>query len=102
MSKPKDRTGTRVNLTLPPEVVATFDRMSAVTGAGRASIIREILIESDSGFRDMATALEMAHAKNLDGFKMLAKSLDDSVKQSQQLSLEIKRTSRRMRRKKSP
>ncbi len=101
MAKP-DRTGIRVNLTLPPEVVATFDRMSAVTGAGRASIIREILIESDSGMQDMAAALEMAAAKNLDGFKMLAKSLDDSVKQSQQLSLDIKRTSRRMRRKKSP
>lgn len=102
MSKPKDRTGTRVNLTLPPEVVATFDRMSAVTGAGRASIIREMLIESDSGMQEIATALEMASAKKLDGFKVLSKSIDDSIRQSQQLSLDIKRTSRRMRRKKSP
>ena len=96
---PSDRTGIRVNLTLPEDLVATLDRMSAVTSAGKASIIREFLIEAHPGLRDMATALEMAAAKNADAFKLLAKTLDQSVHQSQQLSLDIKRTSRRMRRK---
>lgn len=99
MTKPRDRTGIRINLTLPPEVVATLDRMAGVTSAGRASIIREFLVEAHPGLQDMATALEMAAAKNADAFKLLAKTLDNSISQSQQLSLDIKRTSRRMRRK---
>jgi len=101
MSQPPDRTGTRINLTLPPEVVATIDRMSKVTKAGRASIIREFLVEATPGLQDMASALEMAAQKNADAFKLLAKTLDDSVIQAQQLSLDIKRTSRRMRRNKA-
>ncbi|WP_146092239.1 ribbon-helix-helix domain-containing protein, partial [Xanthomonas vasicola] len=36
---------TRVNLTLPADVVAVLDRLGKVTGAGRATIIREWLIE---------------------------------------------------------
>ena len=101
MSQPSDRTGIRIGLTLPPDLVATLDRMSAVTSAGRASLIREFLIEAHPGLQEMATALEMAASQNADAFKLLAKTLDNSVKQSQQLSLDIKRTSRRMRRKKS-
>ena len=99
MAIPPDRTGIRVNLTLPQDLVDTLERMSSVTGSGKASIIREFLIEAHPGLRDMATALEMAAAKNADAFKLLAKTLDQSVNQSQQLSLDIKRTSRRMRRK---
>ena len=94
-----DRTGIRINLTLPPEVVATLDRMGAATGAGRASIIREWLIEGHDGLQDMARVLELAASKNHDAFKLLAKSLDTSLAKADQLSLDIKRTSRRMRRK---
>lgn len=102
MDKPRDRIGIRVNLTLPPEVVAIIDRMGAVTGAGRASILREFICESADGFADIATALEMAAAKNTDAFKVLAKTIDKTVSDSQQLSLDIKRTRRRMRRKSKP
>ena len=97
-----DRTGIRVNLTLPAHVVATLDRMAAVTGAGRASIVREWLIEGHSGLVDLATALEMAAAKNHDAFRLLAKTIDQTVAQADQLSLDIKRTSRAMRRKSKP
>lgn len=100
MSQPSDRTGIRINLTLPPEVVATIDRMAKVTKAGRASIIREFLVEARPGLDEMAGALELAAAKNVDAFKLLSKTLDNSITQSQQLSLDIKRTHRRMRRKK--
>lgn len=99
MSQPADRTGIRVNLTLPLDVVATIDRMAKVTKAGRASIIREFLVEARPGLDDMAEALELAASKNMDAFKVLSKTLDASIEQSQQLSLDIKRTSRRMRRK---
>ena len=91
--------GKRVNLTLPHDLFAILSRMSAATNAGPASIIREFLIEAQPGLNDMATALEMAAAKNADAFKLLVKTLDQSVAQSQQLSLDIKRDSRRMRRK---
>lgn len=99
MAATSDRTGIRVNLTLPVEVVAILDRMGAVTGAGRATILREFICESAPGFADIATALEMAQAKNVDAFKVLAKTIDKTVSDSQQLSLDIKRTRRRMRRK---
>lgn len=99
MDKPRDRIGTRVNLTLPPDVVAIIDRMGAVTGAGRASILREFICESAAGFAEIAHALELAQSKNVDAFKVLAKTIDKSVADSQQLSLDIKRTRRRMRRK---
>ena len=100
--KPSDRTGIRINLTLPTEVVATLDRMSAVTGAGRASIIREWLIEGHPMFDQMATALELAAAKNLDAFKVMSKAVSGIAGQADQLSLDIKRTSRAMRRKSKP
>lgn len=100
--KPSDRTGTRINLTLPAEVVATLDRMGAVTGAGRASIIREWLIEGHPMFDQMATALELAASKNLDAFKVMTKAVNGIAGQADQLSLDIKRTSRAMRRKAKP
>lgn len=100
MANPPDRAGIRVNLTLPLEVVATIDRMAKVTKAGRASIIREFLVEARPGLDEMAAALEMAASKNADAFKLLAKTLDNSITQSQQLSLDMKRTHRRMGRKK--
>lgn len=100
--KPSDRTGIRINLTLPTEVVATLDRMSAVTGAGRASIIREWLIEGQPLFDQMATALEHAASKNLDAFTVMSKAVSGIASQADQLSLDIKRTSRAMRRKSKP
>ena len=51
MAKASDRTGIRINLTLPQDLVDTLERMSAVTSAGKASIIREFLIEAHPGLR---------------------------------------------------
>lgn len=77
----------------------TLDRIEAVTGVGRASMIREWLIEGHVGLQEMAKALELAAAKNLDAFKVLAKSIDKASSDADQLSLDIKRTHRRIRRK---
>ena len=101
MSTP-DRIGIRINLTLPPDVVVVLDRIANVTGAGRATLLREFICEALPGLGGMAQALELAQQKNTDAFTVLAKTLDKTVHDSQQLSLDIKRTRRRMRRKKSP
>lgn len=93
--------GPRVNLTLTDEAVAILDRIGAVTGAGRATVLREFILEALPGFADIAHALELAQAKNMDAFKVLSKSIDSQVDQAQQLSLDIKRSRRRMIRKKA-
>ena len=49
----------------------------------------------------MARALEMAQDKNLDAFNVLAKTLDRTAHESQQLALDIRVTRRRMKRKKA-
>lgn len=93
--------GPRVNLTLTPEAVATLDRIGAVTGAGRATILREFILEAMPGIAQIAHSLELAQAKNLDAFKVLSDTIDQTVSDAQQMSLDIKRTRRRAMRKKA-
>ena len=100
MKKPaRTPQGPRVNLTLTDEAIVILDRIGAVTGTGRATILREFILEALPGLSEIARALEMAQAKNMDAFKVLAKTIDQTVSDSQQLSLDIKRTRRQMRRK---
>ena len=89
----------RVNLTLPPETIAVLDRLSKVTRAGRATIIREWMIGATPMFAEMATAAEMAAAKNIDALKVMGDVLRDAAGQANQLELEIKREHRAARRK---
>jgi predicted DNA-binding protein len=93
--------GIRVNLTLPADAVAVLDRIAAATGTGRATMLREVVIDGLPGLRDMATALELAQQKNTDAFKVMAKAIGNAANEADQLLLDIKRTSRRMRRKKT-
>lgn len=93
--------GPRVNLTLTPEAVAVLDRIGAVTGAGRATILREFILEAMPGIAEIARSLELAREKNLDAFKVLADTIDATVSDAQQMSLDIKRTRRRAMRKKA-
>lgn len=103
MKPTADRATLRVNLSLPLDLVAILDRIGAVTGAGRATLIREFLHEAAPNFVQVAQALELAKNRNLDAFKVLSNSLDSQIAQSQQLSLDIKKTRRRaMRRKPLP
>ena len=94
-----DRTGTRVNLTLPDDVIAVLDRMGKVTGAGRATIIREWLSEAVPQLSEMARAMELASQKNIDAFKVIGDTLHELSESSGQLSLDIKRTRRAAMRK---
>jgi hypothetical protein len=96
---PDRRIGIRVNLTLPESVVAALDRIAAVTGSGRATLIREFLVEAEPGFRDMAHALELAKNNNLDAFTVLAKTIRETSQQADQLHLNITKTRRAMQRK---
>lgn len=90
---------TRVNLTLPPDVVDVLDRLGKVTGAGRATIIREWLIEGQPMFAELAKAAEMAHGKNVDALKVMGNVLRDLSETSNQIQLEIKTTRRAAMRK---
>lgn len=98
-----DRLGVRVNLTLTPETVMVLDRLGAITGAGRATILREMIEEGAPQLAQMATALEHAHSQRpADALKLLAQAVDSMTEQTGQMSLDIKRTRRRaMRQKKA-
>lgn len=91
---------TRVNLTLPDEVIAILDRISKVTGAGRATFIRELLVDGVPMFSEMARAMELATSKNIDAFKVIGDTLKDISAQTDQLSLDIKTKRRAAMRKK--
>lgn len=81
---------TRVNLTLPDDVIDALDRLGKVTGAGRATIVREFLIEGQPLFAEMATAAEMASQKNIDALRVMGDVLRDVSQKTDQLQLDIK------------
>ena len=93
------RQGTRVNLTLPDDVIAALDRMGRATGAGRATIIREWLIEGLPQFNALADAVEMASRKNIDAFKVMADMLNETARDAEQLVLDIRKERRAAMRK---
>ncbi len=94
----RDRTGIRVNLTLPQEVVNVLDRIAKATGTGRATMVREVLIDGLPGLGEMARALELAAKKNSEAFTVMSKAIGSLSQEADQLNLEMKRTARRMRR----
>lgn len=90
---------TRVNLTLPDEVISVLDRLGKVTGAGRATIIREWMIEGAPMFAQMATAAEQAAQKNYDALKVMADVLRETSQVADQLQLDIRKKRRAAMRK---
>jgi len=84
------RLGTRVNLTLPVEVVAVLDRMGSITGHGRATIIREWLSDSLPNLNKLADAIELAHRKNIDGFAVMAETLQAMAGEADQLAMDFR------------
>lgn len=79
-----------------------LDRMGKVTGAGRATIIREWLIEATPQLREMARAMELASAKNIDAFQVIGKALAELSDQTRAASQEAQKTRRAAMRKKTP
>lgn len=90
---------TRVNLTLPDETIRVLDRLGKVTGAGRATIIREWMIEGTPMFAELATAAEMASKKNVDALQVMGKVLRETSAQVDQLELDVRRSRRAAMRK---
>ena len=73
----KNTRSIRVNLSLPPEVVAVIDRMAKVTGTGRSTVVRELLCDALPMFEQLADALESAHMGNRKALDLVA----DTVQQ---------------------
>jgi predicted DNA-binding protein len=97
----RDRTGIRVNLTLPEEVVRVLDRIGKVTGSGRATILREMIEEATPHLGEMAKALEEAHRGNVDAaLRVVGSAMREVAQMGEQLDLGIKRDRRRLARKK--
>lgn len=88
-------TGIRVNLTLQDDVVEIIDRIGAVTGAGRATVIRQFLENCAPGLSMVAQASEQAAKKDIDAFTTLAKTLEQVSEEADQLSLHLKKERRK-------
>lgn len=101
MASPSDRTGTRINLTIPPETVVAIDRMCSASGVGRATFIRELLVGMEPHIHGLAESVELAKQNNLDAFGRMAKVLRNVGQSSEQLELEVRRSHRAAMRKKA-
>ena len=99
MNSEARRLGTRVNLTLPPDLLAAVDRMATAGGVGRATLIRELLEGMGPTLIEMARATELAKAKNIEAFKVISDTLREASAKSDQLQLDIKRSKRSYQRK---
>lgn len=92
--------GPRVNLTLTPELDRVLGRISAVTGAGKASFVREWLIEALPVLDGLALSMEQAKNGNLEVFDSLARVMREGRQVLDQTELDFKRTRRRVARRK--
>lgn len=93
--------GPRVNLTLTPELDRVLDRISAATGAGKASFVREWLIEALPVLSALATSMEQARDGNVAVFDTLAHVMREGRQVLDQTELDFKRTRRRVARRKA-
>lgn len=94
------RLGIRVNLTLPVEVIEVLDRICAVTGHGRATVIRGWMEEGLPQFEQVADALELIQKSPADSLKSMAKSMRETAAQAEQMELDIKTQRRALMRRK--
>lgn len=94
-----DRIGVRVNLTLPVELVEQIDRIATVTKGNRARLVRSWLVEAMPVWREVADALELAKRNEAEGLRKIQAVLKGTGDVAQQMSLDIKNTRRRLKRK---
>lgn len=94
--------GPRVNLTLTPELDRLLDRISAATGTGKATFVREILLGAMPQLEQMASALELVQSKQIpEGLAHMARALRDASGAVEQQELELTKLRRAARRKAS-
>lgn len=94
----KDRSGIRINLTLPPGLVSEIDRIAALTDSARATVIREWLVTATPGISEMADTLALAKTNQQKALQVLQETLIGASNDAHQLALDIKQTRRRLRR----
>lgn len=98
-TRPAGNVGTRVNLTLPDDVLAAVDRMAKASGVGRATVIRDLLEGMGPSLIEMARATELAKSKHIDAMKVISDHLTVVAAQADQLSLDIRKKRRASMRK---
>ena len=98
-TRPAGNIGTRVNLTLPDDVLAAVDRMAKAGGVGRATLIKDLLEGMVPSLIEMARATELAKAKQIDAFKVISDHLTAVASQADQLVLDIRKKRRASMRK---
>ena len=90
-----DRLGTRVNLTLPDEVIEALDVYAAAKGSRRSTVVRAWLEDAAPMMKAAAQAIETAKKNEAEGMKQIASILGQASKVSGQMELEIKAARRR-------
>lgn len=91
--------GPRVSITATPELDHVLGRIAAGTGTGKATFVREWLLDALPQLEQLATAIELAKSGNVDAFAIMAQVVRDASSEADQLSLDIKRDRRRAMRK---
>ena len=74
-TRPAGNIGTRVNLTLPDDVLAAVDRMAKAGGVGRATLIKDLITGMAPSLIEMARATELAKSKQIDAMKVISDHL---------------------------
>jgi predicted DNA-binding protein len=98
--RPPRPQGARIGLTVPPELDRVLARIAAATGTGKATFVREWLCEAVPQLDQLANAMELAKRGNTDAFDVMAKVMLGVTEGADQLTLDIKKTRRRVIRKK--
>lgn len=98
-TRPAGNIGTRVNLTLPDDVLAAVDRMAKAGGVGRATLIKDLLEGMAPSLIEMARATELAKSKQIDALKLISDHLTSVTAQADQLNLDIRKKRRASMRK---
>lgn len=98
-TRPAGNIGTRVNLTLPDDVLAAVDRMAKAGGVGRATLIKDLITGMAPSLIEMARATELAKSKQIDAMKVISDHLSEVAGQADQLVLDIRKKRRASMRK---
>nr|CDL66356.1 unnamed protein product [uncultured bacterium] len=94
------RLGTRVNLTLPDDVIRALDAMSEATDTPRATVVRGWLEMAVPVMQATAEAIIQSKRDEAEGMKKMAAILKESSTVAEQMSLDIKSQRRKNMRKK--
>ena len=79
----------RIQVTLPPEVMAVLDQVSQLTGQGKGTIVSEMMVEALPMLRTMVTAIEVVKSAPRDAQAMMNRVSAEAVLKLSQHQLEF-------------